>query len=466
MRTNTSTTMTTLPTPDMRAPDWRHIKCQQHPAPGPVAAAMQLLRSAALVAIASLAISGCVSQTVRVVDMTPPKQLDQPMAEDLLLDVGVSVYDANIPDSYDERIERMVQPEIRRAEAQYMPYITKNLLQSTGNWGAVRVIPRTTHAVDVVITGRIIESNGERMIVETQVEDATGRVWFTKQYETLASKYAYDDAVPPDIDPFQSAYKNLADEMLAYRETLTEAEVRRIRATAEMKFAREFAKDAFASHVRENEAGQVELVRLPSEADPMLERVRKVREREYLFIDTLDEYYANFYRQMYPAYQDWRAATYDEAIAYRELTLQARTRTWMGIGAMAGSVLAIYESSDPYVDASGVAGVVAGASLLKSSILKRHEARMHAEVLEELGVAAQDEVVPHTIELENQVVRLEGSVDQQYQELRKILRRLYFEDLGLDAPDNADAATASTAPAADAGAAGEAADLLDTVEAQ
>ena len=61
---------------------------------------------------------------------------------------------------------------------------------------------------------------------------------------------------------------------------------------------------------------------------------------------------------------------------------------------------------------------------------------MHAEVLQEVGVAAEAEIVPHTIELENQSVRLQGSVDEQYQELRRILRRIYFEDLGLPVPED------------------------------
>ena len=79
--------------------------------------------------------------------------------------------------------------------------------------------------------------------------------------------------------------------------------------------------------------------------------------------------------------------------------------------------------------------VISGAMLLKSAIAKRDEAQMHAEVLQEVGVAAESEIIPHTIELENQSVRLQGSVDQQYDELRGILRRIYFEDLGLPVPE-------------------------------
>jgi len=62
---------------------------------------------------------------------------------------------------------------------------------------------------------------------------------------------------------------------------------------------------------------------------------------------------------------------------------------------------------------------------------------MHAEALEEVGAAAEAELVPHTIDLENQVVRLQGTVEEQYDELRGILRDLYFQDLDLPPPEAA-----------------------------
>ena len=383
-------------------------------------------------------LSGCVSETVRIVDMTPPEQSQQVLTEDELLDVGVAIFDANVPDDYDERIEQVVLPEIRRAEAQYVPYFTKNLLQSTGNWGAVRVIPRTTHAVDVVVEGKLIESNGEIMTVDMQVSDATGRTWFAKTYTALASKYAYEETIPSHIDAFQSIYKDLANDMLAFRETLTPEEVQKIRRTAEMKFARDFSTEAFATHVEEVAPNQFEVVRLPSDDDPMLQRVRKIREREYLFIDTLDDYYSNFHRQMYPAYQDWRRAAYEEAIVYKELKAQARARMIGGTMAIVGGVAAIYESSDAYVDASGLVGVLSGATLIASSIQKRNEAEVQAERMREVGSAAEAELVPTTIELENQTARLQGTVEQQYEQLRSILRKAWYEDLGIEDPNLAD----------------------------
>ncbi|MDA1075868.1 MAG: hypothetical protein O3A63_14055, partial [Proteobacteria bacterium] len=376
-------------------------------------------------------LSGCVNQVVRTVDMTPPDQITRAQEEHELLDIGISVFDPNIPESFDEQVAALIQPDVRHAEANFMPYIAKNLLQSTGNWGAVRVVPRPTHAVDVIVTGKIIESNGERMQLEISVSDARGEPWFTNTYQALASKYAYDDTLPPDIDPFQAIYKSLANDMLAYRENLTAEDIRMIRTTAEMKFARDFAPDAFSEHVSQTQ-GAFNLMRLPAEDDPMLDRVRQIREREYLFIDTLDDYYAGFHRQMYSPYQSWRKATYDEAIAYRELKAQARNRAMAGTVAIIGGVAAIYESNNAWVDASGLVGIGAGVALIKMSVAKRYEAEMHAEIMREVGIAAEAELLPYTIALENQNVRLQGTVEEQYVELRRILRKIYFENLGLE----------------------------------
>jgi hypothetical protein len=384
-----------------------------------------------------LALGGCVTQTVRIVDMTPPNQIDRYQTEGELLDVGIAVFDPNVPEDFDTRVENMISREIRRAEAQYVPYFAKNLLQSTGNWGAVRVVPRATHAVDVTVSGKILDSNGEEMAIEIEVYDATGQQWFAKEYRALASRYAYEDTIPPDIDAFQTIYKQLSDDMLAYRESLSDEKVREIRTVAEMQFARDFSSEAFATHVTETAPGKFTITRLPAEDDPMLERVRKIREREYLFIDTLDEYYSSFHRKMHPAYNSWRKASYTDSIAYEELRVQARARIIGGAIGIVGSVGAIYQSDNAYVDASGIGGVIGGSSLIVSGITKRHEAEQHADRLREVGSAAEAELVPTTIELENQTIRLQGSVDQQYGELREILRRLYFEDLGLEPPEPA-----------------------------
>jgi hypothetical protein len=379
-----------------------------------------------------LLLSGCVTQVVRTVDLTPPRQSAEPLSEQELLDVGVALFDANIPEDYDVQIAQLIQPEIRLAEARYMPFVAKNLLQSTGNWGAVRVIPRTTDAVDLTLNGRIIASDGERLVLEASVTDATGKLWFTKQYTGLASKYVYSDLSAQNIDPFQSVYKDIANDMLSYRETLSLADVNAIRQTAEIKFAQSFASDAFDGYLAEQEDGHYKLVRLPADNDPMLQRVRDIREREYLFIDTLDDFYANHYRQMHPVYDGWRKATYADAIEYKALQAQSKARIIGGSIAIAAGIGGVYSSDDPYVDASGVASVGAGAGLIISGINKKQEAAQLADRLREIGTDAEAELIPTPIQLDRETLRLTGTVEQQYTELRKILDRLYRSEFGLD----------------------------------
>jgi len=373
---------------------------------------------------------GCVTQTVRTVDMAPPKTLGVPPSEELLLDVGISVFDPNVPESFDEQNELNIQPEIRRAESNYMAYIAKNLLQSTGNWGAVRVVPRLSYAVDVTVSATILHSDGERLNLRVVASDARGQVWFDNVYETLASKYAYDASMPRDIDPYQATYNKIANDLLRFRMALTDDEILAIRTTAEMRFARDLATDAFEDYVIETTPGAFQIRRLPAPDDPMLSRVRMIREREYLFIDTLDEYFSSFANEMFNPYQNWRRATYSEAIAYREERNKARARLLAGTAGIVAGVAA-QTSDNTITQYGGTMGIIGGAMMIKSGIAKRADAQLHIEVLRELGTSAEAEIMPHTIELENESIALQGSVDEQYEELRRILRKIYRTEMGV-----------------------------------
>ncbi len=419
------------------------------------------MRPFAAIAIAGiLAIGGCNSHTVRIVDMTSPEQFSDAVDDSLLLDVGVAVFDSNVPGAFDDQVSRNITPEVRRAEANYMAYFAKNLLQSTGNWGAVRVVPRQTYAVDVTLSATIIHSDGERLILRAEARDARGEAWFDTTYEALASKYAYNDVVPAGIDPFQTIYRRMADDMLAYRKSLSDDEVHTIRTTAEMRFARDFTPDAFTDYVVETEPDIFAVRRLPAESDPALDRVRQVREREYLFIDTLDEYFDDFYARMHPIYQSWRQATYSEAIAYREQRHKARRRALAGAVGIAAGVLA--QTGDARVTQyGGIVSIIGGAAVVGKSIQDYAEAKVHSDILRELGTSAEAEISPHTIELENRTLSLQGTVAEQYEELRRILKRRYYEDMGLALPED-EATAAAEMPQARPAASGEQPEIDDS----
>ena len=89
---------------------------------------------------------------------------------------------------------------------------------------------------------------------------------------------------------------------------------------------------------------------------------------------------------------------------------------------LVGSVGTIYASDDWAADTSGIAGVIGSATVISKAILKKNEAEQYAERLRELATETERELVPTTIELENRTVKLQGSVEEQYTELRSILK--------------------------------------------
>lgn len=388
---------------------------------GPHPAARALLTGCATTL--SILLGACQSQTTfRTVDLSPPEQITQEIPEAQLLDVGIAVFDPNVPKNYDAVQQILVNAEVRRAESYYMPYVLKSVVESTGNWGAVRVVPDTTHAVDLLVTGRILESQGERLTLAVKAEDARGVVWFDRVYEALTSKYAYGDALPRGADPLQQVYTEIADDLAAHFVDLSGAERRAIRRTAEMQFARDMLPAAYSGYVVRTDDGGTKVVRLPAENDPMMTKVRRVREREFLFIDTLDGHYAEYYRRVRPIYQTWRHAAYRESIASQQLRAKRRRQIIVGTLSLVGGI-----AGGP----ATFAGISTGAEMLQASFGQQNEAQLHTEALREVSESMESEVMPHTLELENETVELTGTVIEQYAKLKKILKQSYFESLGL-----------------------------------
>ena len=72
--------------------------------------------------------------------------------------------------------------DIREAEARYLPEQLRATMESTGYWGAVRVVPRGTTGSELLVRGSILESDGERLVLEITALDATGLEWFKRTY--------------------------------------------------------------------------------------------------------------------------------------------------------------------------------------------------------------------------------------------------------------------------------------------
>ena len=384
-----------------------------------------MIRTLAIV-LGALVLVGCVSQTVKSTSVPALEQPQKLVPENEVLDVGVAILDPGIDNLTDDD---QVYPEIRRAEATFIARELTQVLEGVGAWGAVRVVPDDNQFTDLLVTGRIVHSDGERLALAVKVTDATGALWIDKTYEGTTSRYAYDQRATANQDPFLLVYRLIANDMLNKFNASTSKERITIRQVAELRFARAFAEDAFADYLQQEKDGDYQLRRLPAEDDPMLERVRNLRQRNYVFVDTLQGHYDGFSEEMYTPYQEWRKLSYDEVIAQRELQQEANQRLIAGAAAVVAGIAA-QGSSSSYARTAGAVGIAGGGYLLKSGLEKRAESSIHSLAIEELGQSLQAEITPRVIELEDRTVRLSGSAEDQYSQWRELMADLYAAEMG------------------------------------
>lgn len=378
--------------------------------------------------------AGCVHEQVITINATPALAAVEDVDEELLLDVGINVFDPNVPEDITEQNEQRLVEGVRQAEARFMAYVMRDTLQRTGHWGAVRVLPRGSANVDLIVDARILNSDGEMLTLEVSAVDSTGRVWLDeREYSDLAGRLNYrDDANTSNTDPFQDLYNEIANDLLAYRDSLADEKLARIRQVTQMRFAADIAPAAFGDYISEQD-GRVALRRLPASGDPMLARVDRIRERDQLFIDTLDQHYGAFYGQVRPAYDDWRRFNYDEIVELRRLEREIRRRTIAGAALIVGG-LAVDANTDSAIGSyAGRAGALVGLSTVLSTMPMRPEVQVHAETMRELGDSFELEVRPAVLEIEGKTITLTGSVDAQFEQWRDLLREIYTTETGLPA---------------------------------
>lgn len=383
-----------------------------------------------LIVIGFCLVSGCATHTVKSTSYTPAIQATESVSEDLLLDVGIAVFDPGI-DELSSSQKEIVNQDIRIAESQYVPFLLAETLQRTGNWGMVRVMPNSISPMDLYLSGTILNSDGESMVLRVTVEDSSGAHWYTREYEEATSRFSYEPSQKRQNDPFQTIYNSVANDLLAYKEKKVGiADVEKIRAISELRFAKSFIPEAFENYIDVDRNGEFELIALPSDQDPLLGRLRTIRERDFMFIDTVQDYYDTYARQMREPYDSWREQSFYETLELRELEASARRRIIAGGVAVLGGLAAATSGGDYVTQTGGAFGAGAGAYMIKSGFDKRAEAQMHRESLRELGESLENDVAPRVIDLQDRTITLSGTVEEQYQQWREILADLYAYESG------------------------------------
>ena len=393
-----------------------------------------MIRNVLLLAVLCFFCAACSVQELVVAEETELVVAVGTVDEAMLLDIGIVEFADGVPEGNNSQ-KTGIYDDIRHAESKYIPYHLKTTLQGTGHWGAVRVIPSTSAFTDVIISGAIELSDGEYFELNISVSDAAGRHWFSRSYKTQTGMTSYSNRRDRRRDPYQKVFNDIANDLQLFVAELPQQQLRRTRQISELQFFADMSPVAYDGYLETDKNGIVSVVRLPAENDPSVARMRQIRERDRLVIDTLNEHYANFYYGIAIPYRGWRKNARQESIDYRQAKRSAQLQALIGVVVLAGST---------QIDTSGSSsrntnninralqyqGISRGLNTIWAAINRNRDAGMHLDAIAELSESFGNEAAPMVVNIEGQERRLTGTAEAQYESWRRLLREIYEAETG------------------------------------
>lgn len=331
---------------------------------------------------------------------TPPQQEQ--------LELGIVVFELDEGSVPETGVDSEVFAEIQENERHLLPYLLRSALLEANQWGAIRVIPEADPSLDLLIEGRILVSDGRQLRLHIQAQDSTGRLWLDRVFrdETTGDDFpeatAYRErrrSLGDFEEPFADLYRQVANELRLFRAGLDREALAEIPRVSLMRYAADLSPEAFAHMLTTDAQGRRHLRNLPAENDPMLERVRDMRERHHLFIDTVDQYYGALHRDTRAAYVTWRRYSFDQLQEQESAAQRAQERR-----------------------SSGSAGFQA----LRQRYDRYRWDKIYQQEFQDLAAGFSNETAPAILETNSQVYGLSGTMAEQYGQWRRTLRRLFL----------------------------------------
>jgi hypothetical protein len=357
-----------------------------------------------------------------------PKQIP----EDQLLDVGVMVFTSEELDEEQQKYQGTT-PQTRKAEANFMVAHLKNTLQQSSQWGMVRVVPDDGIHTDVLVAGKILHSNGQDLVIAVEVSDATGRIWFKKRYHEQIEGENYLDTRKGEKDAFQNIYNVIANDMAEYKNRMNSKRIKTIRNVSLLRFSTTYAPDTYSGYLAVDNKNRATIKRLPAEDDPMLDRLNKIREREHMYLDTLDSLYDNYYDTMWSSYENWRKLNLVEREAIRKIKGQTTGRILIGTLLILAAVA--LGSSDANLSGLPTGLVIIGGEVIIDGVNISRNTELHHEAIKELSESFGDEMAPVVMDFEGKQYELIGTAQEQFKQWREIMQKIFLAETGFEPTD-------------------------------
>jgi hypothetical protein len=247
------------------------------------------------------------------------------------------------------------------------------------------------------------------------VIDATGRRWLKRSYKQKARPSSYAFAFDSNIEPFQEIYDEFAADLILARDRRKSELLEDLRRIAELRFAAQLAPGIFSDYLIRNTKGRIGLDRLPSRDDPMLARVRTIRTRDEFFLDLLTDRYQAFHASMDKPYDDFRASRYEVELALRDARAQANL-------ANARALLGHHDES-----------IMEHLRAEDRARFFRRQAAAQTRYLDDISNTFAMELDPLKLELDGEVIRFAGTIEDQYRQWQELLERIFETETGMSA---------------------------------
>ena len=305
------------------------------------------------------------------------------------LDIGITI-SSDIPLQSGTAMEGA----FRETEAQLLGAKQRRVFENAGQWGVVRLYPQPSLIPQLTLDMVVLQSDGRQLRVHAMLTGVHGDTLLSDTYLDYASSEGVLTA--DNEDPFTDLFHRIHNDVATKVALMPESEDY-LRQLSFLRYAQQLAPQAFEAYLsREGESWQ--LLRAPAEQDPMYQRISKLREYELLFVDTIDEQLTSALREIDTAYRLWLRASKEQL-------------DWLEKRRARG------------VNAEGLAD---------DSAFARHQAvyaayrslKIHEQELFELVLDLESESRSTALEIEETVVTLEGTLEQQYREWREALAKI------------------------------------------
>lgn len=321
------------------------------------------------------------------------------------LNVSISVFDPGVPEDRSLHRDLQIFPRIRDVEARFLPFVLRETLVDTGEWGAVRVVTEPDAAAEVALSAAIVHSDGELLELRVRAADATGRIWFEQNFASRLADAGSQRAGASDDSPFQPLYDEIARTLQETREQFDDRTLARITDVSLLRYAVELAPSAFGQYLQQDDEGQYTLRRLPARNDPMLDRIERIQLTEYVITDTVDAKFRELHEEIASTYALWREYR-RKSLEYDEQNAQRARKT------------ATEEAGGSY-------------EALKNLYDNYKWDRVTAQEQDRLAIAFNNEIGPVVEAMEARIAELESWVDEKHAEWHRLLEELFEAESAL-----------------------------------